>query len=73
MLSQQREEAGRFLATPTMAASTPARTRSWRRWLEWSCDLTKTQTAQLGGGEGRGEHGEAIDELADTFLQRRGS
>ena len=26
---------GGFLATPTTAASTPARARSWRRCLEW--------------------------------------
>ena len=34
MLFQQREEAGRFLATPTTAASTLVRSRSWWRWRE---------------------------------------
>ena len=37
------------------------------------CALTKTQSAQLRGGGGRGGHGGAIDELAVVFLQRRAS
>ena len=37
------------------------------------CALTKTQSARLRGGGGRGEHGGAIDELADMFLPLRAS
>ena len=35
--------------------------------------LTTTQLTRLNGGGGRGDHGEALDELGNTFLQRRGS
>ena len=37
------------------------------------CALTKTQSAWLRGGGGRGEHDGAIDELGDVFLRRRAS
>ena len=33
--------------------------------------LTKTQSTRLRGGGGGEEHGEAMDELADAFLQWR--
>jgi len=37
------------------------------------CALTKTQSAQLRGGGGRGGQGGAMDELAVTFLRWRAS
>jgi len=33
--------------------------------------LTKTQLTRLNGGGGRGDHGEALGELGNAFLQRR--
>ena len=37
------------------------------------CALTKTQSAQLRGGGGRGGHGRAMVELAVVFLRWRAS
>ena len=35
--------------------------------------LTTTQLTRLNGGGGRGDHDEALGELGNAFLQRRGS
>jgi len=49
-------------------APTPARSHHGGSGGNGECALTKPQSTQLRGG-GRGEHGEAMDELADAFLR----
>ena len=54
-------------------APTPVRSRHGGGGGNGECALTKTQSTRLRGGGDRGEHGEAMDELADMFLQWRAS
>ena len=54
-------------------APTPARSRHGGGGGNGECALTKTQSTRLRGGGDRGEHGEAMDELAVAFLQWRAS
>ena len=52
-------------------APTPVRSRHGGGGGNGECALTKTQSTRLRGGGDRGEHGEAMDELADVFLRWR--
>ena len=73
-LTKQRKEDEKGLVVVGRGELRSGEARPWRRRRrndEYM--LTLTQLTRLNGGGGRGDHGEALGELGNAFLQRHGS